>query len=65
LAIASVVLAAVLTACLNIKTEALPTMYTGVPVSVAMEATGGTPPYRWAATGLPGGLTINSSTGVL
>ena len=26
-------------------------------------ASGGQPPYRWSATGLPSGLTINSSTG--
>jgi len=28
-------------------------------------ATGGLQPYTWSATGLPGGLTLNSQTGVL
>jgi Putative Ig domain len=28
-----------------------------------MTATGGTTPYTWSATGLPTGLSINSSTG--
>jgi uncharacterized protein (TIGR03437 family) len=28
-------------------------------------ATGGTAPYTWSATGLPSGLSINSSTGVI
>ena len=30
-----------------------------------MTATGGTPPYTWSATGLPTGLSINSSTGLI
>jgi type II secretory pathway component PulJ len=30
-----------------------------------MTATGGTTPYTWSATGLPPGLTINASTGVI
>ena len=35
----------------------------GVAVSLQMSATGGTAPYTWSATGLPAGLSINSSTG--
>ena len=37
----------------------------GTSVSVAMQAGGGTTPYRWTASGLPAGLTINASTGVI
>jgi hypothetical protein len=36
----------------------------GHAVSLAMSATGGTPPYTWTAT-LPAGLSINASTGVI
>ncbi|WIM95225.1 putative Ig domain-containing protein [Actinoplanes oblitus] len=41
--------------------------YSGVNVatSLTMAAGGGTTPYTWAATGLPAGLTLNSSTGVV
>jgi alpha-tubulin suppressor-like RCC1 family protein len=31
----------------------------------ALEATGGTGPYTWSATGLPAGVSVNTSTGVL
>jgi hypothetical protein len=37
----------------------------GVATSLQMSATGGTPPYTWSATGLPAGLSINSSTGLI
>jgi hypothetical protein len=37
----------------------------GVATSLTMSASGGTPPYTWSATGLPAGLSINSSTGVI
>jgi len=33
--------------------------------TLQMTATGGTPPYTWSATGLPTGLSINSSTGLI
>lgn len=33
--------------------------------ATTLAAIGGTPPYTWSATGLPAGLTINSSTGVI
>jgi hypothetical protein len=33
--------------------------------STAITATGGTSPYTWSATGLPIGLSINTSTGVI
>jgi hypothetical protein len=37
------------------------TAYSATPVT----ATGGTAPYSWSATGLPGGLSINASTGTI
>ena len=36
-----------------------------VGYSVTMQASGGTPSYTWSATGLPAGLTINATTGVI
>jgi Zn-dependent metalloprotease len=33
--------------------------------SFTLTATGGTAPYTWSATGLPGGITIGSSTGTV
>jgi carboxypeptidase T len=35
----------------------------GSPVTLNSSATGGTTPYTWSASGLPAGLSINSSTG--
>ncbi|HEV2778791.1 MAG TPA: S8 family serine peptidase [Actinophytocola sp.] len=37
----------------------------GSPVSLQLSASGGTPPYTWSATGLPPGLSINASTGLI
>src|SRR6266496_359056 len=37
----------------------------GTATSLQMTASGGTPPYTWSATGLPTGLSINSSTGLI
>ena len=39
----------------------------GVPYSITLAASGGLPPYMWAATGppLPPGLDIDPSTGVV
>ncbi len=37
----------------------------GTPKSLTMTASGGTAPYTWSATGLPPGLAINASTGVI
>lgn len=36
-----------------------------VATSLQMTASGGTTPYTWSATGLPAGLTINTSTGLI
>jgi uncharacterized protein (TIGR03437 family) len=35
----------------------------GAAISGAFTATGGQPPYIWTASGLPGGLSLSSSTG--
>jgi len=37
----------------------------GTAVSLTMKATDGSPPYIWSASGLPVGLTIDASTGVI
>ncbi|HEU5271079.1 MAG TPA: Ig domain-containing protein [Jatrophihabitans sp.] len=37
----------------------------GKPVSLQLSASGGSAPYAWSATGLPTGLAINSSTGLI
>jgi Zn-dependent metalloprotease len=37
----------------------------GVATSLALTATGGTTPYTFSATGLPPGLSINASSGVI
>ncbi len=37
----------------------------GVAASLTMTASGGTPPYTWSATGLPAGLSINATSGVI
>lgn len=36
-----------------------------VAYSQQLSAAGGQPPYRWSANGLPAGLTINSSSGLI
>ncbi len=37
----------------------------GTAKSLQLSASGGTAPYTWSATGLPAGLSINSSTGLI
>ena len=36
-----------------------------VPFTALLSVTGGLPPYSWSATGLPAGLSIDSSTGMI
>ncbi len=36
-----------------------------VPFTAFLTASGGLPPYTWSATGLPNGLAVDASTGVL
>jgi uncharacterized protein (TIGR03437 family) len=50
---------------LQISTVAFPPATTGVPYSVSLSATGGTPPYRWSVSSgsLPPGLSLDDGTG--
>ncbi|MBB5868177.1 subtilisin family serine protease [Allocatelliglobosispora scoriae] len=50
---------------LTLGNPGVQTGYVGRPVTLAMQASGGTTPYRFSATGLPSGLSINQSTGVI
>jgi len=52
-------------AALTISTTALHTGRAGVAYSTTVAATGGVKPYSFSATGLPAGLTINKSTGIV
>lgn len=49
----------------SITTASLPAGEATVAYSTTMTTTGGTTPFSWSATGLPPGLSINSSTGVI
>jgi hypothetical protein len=53
------------TAQLSITTTALPGATTGVAYTGSVVASGGITPYTFSATGLPSGLSINSSTGAI
>lgn len=55
----------IVTTPLTVSTSSLPNGTLGVSYSQTLAATGGTPPYVWSATGLPAGLTLGASTGVL
>jgi hypothetical protein len=46
-----------------IETASLPNGVAGTPYEAQLEATGGVPPYRWSATGLPPGLAIDEASG--
>jgi hypothetical protein len=50
---------------LIITTTGLPSGATGQGYNAAISATGGVTPYTFSATGLPGGLSINASTGAI
>jgi hypothetical protein len=55
-----------ITAALTVTTPSpLPNGTIGVSYSQTLQATGGTPPYHWSATGLPAGLTLDPNTGIL
>jgi hypothetical protein len=53
------------TTSLTIVTSALPSSPVFKPVSIALAASGGTAPLTWSATGLPDGLALNASTGLI
>jgi alpha-tubulin suppressor-like RCC1 family protein len=48
-----------------IVTPSLPDAVVGSAYSASLAGTGGTTPYSWSATGLPGGLSLEMSTGVV
>ena len=50
---------------LAITTSSLPGGTAGVAYAGAVTASGGTKPYTFSASGLPGGLSINNSTGTI
>ena len=50
---------------LKIKTGSLPSGTVGALYSFPMDPDGGDAPYSWTATGLPAGLSIGSSSGVI
>ena len=50
---------------LAITTASLPGGTVGVPYSASVSASGGTVPYTFSASGLPGGLSIASTTGTI
>ncbi len=50
---------------LVIDTNSIPSGQVGVAYNATVAASGGTTPYTWSQTGLPAGLSINASTGVI
>ncbi len=54
-------------AALAVTTTSLPAGVVSTAYNSSVAATGGTPPYTWSITGgaLPGGLTLNASTGAI
>jgi hypothetical protein len=50
---------------LAVTTGSLPSGTVGTAYSAALAATGGVPPYFWAAESLPAGLSVNASTGAI
>jgi hypothetical protein len=48
---------------LVVITDRLPAGTAGTRYEAQVEAAGGTPPYRWSATGLPPGLSIDQASG--
>ena len=52
-------------ALLNVSLPVIPSCAVGAQCTFTVPVTGGTTPYSFTVTGLPAGLTINSSTGVI
>jgi zinc metalloprotease ZmpA len=50
---------------LSLANPGAQTSSVGTAVNLALSASGGTTPYTFSATGLPAGLSINASTGVI
>ncbi len=53
------------TAPLLVSTISLANGTIGIAYSQTLQATGGTPPYSWSATGQPAGLALDPNTGIL
>ena len=53
------------TEALSVTTISLPEGVVGQPYSATLAAAGGNPPYSWAASGLPAGLSLDSATGAI
>jgi hypothetical protein len=54
-----------LVADLNVATSSMPAGVFGATYRAQIQASGGTPPYRWSAGGLPPGLSIDPSSGIV
>ncbi len=52
-------------AALTVTTSTLPVAIVGVAYSTSLSVTGGTAPYTFAATGVPAGLSLAASSGIL
>jgi hypothetical protein len=48
-----------------VNTASLPAGQEGVAYTATVTASGGVPPYHWSATGLPQGLSIDPSSGII
>ena len=59
------IVAATVAPTLTITTTSLPGGTSGVAYAGSVTASGGTSPYLYSASGLPSGLSINSSTGAI
>lgn len=60
-----VVVALLVTGCLTIQPDSVPTLYVGLGTSLQLKGTGAKGVVEWSATGLPSGLNVNPSTGEL
>ncbi len=63
--IADVVMNLTVNGPVSVATASLPNGSVGASYSATLSAVGGTSPYTWTATGLPAGLSLNSSTGAI
>jgi alpha-tubulin suppressor-like RCC1 family protein len=62
---ATATLSLVINPALSMTTLSLPVIIQDVAYSTTLAAVGGVAPYSWSATGLPTGLTLNSTSGVI
>jgi alpha-tubulin suppressor-like RCC1 family protein len=50
---------------LSVQTDTLPDARYGEPYAATLVGTGGATPYAWAASGLPEGLSLDTTTGLI